>query len=115
MDKKKRLLVRTSILIVLGVVLFITLYQNLVNDVEKQVSVGQIAPDFELTTLSGETVSLSDFRGQGVFLNFWATYCEPCKQEMPAKDYQYKQYKVLYNFLNDKPKNNENQHFLLYL
>lgn len=92
MAKKKRLLVRTSILVVLGVVLFITLYQNLVNDVEKQVSVGEIAPDFELTTLSGETVSLSDFRGQGVFLNFWATYCEPCKQEMPAMDYHYKQY-----------------------
>jgi peroxiredoxin len=40
------------------------------------------APDFTLTSLDGETISLSDFRGQPVILNFWASWCVPCKQEM---------------------------------
>jgi peroxiredoxin len=41
------------------------------------------APDFELPTLDGRKVKLSDFRGQAVLLNFWATWCSPCKIEMP--------------------------------
>jgi thiol-disulfide isomerase/thioredoxin len=44
---------------------------------------GQIAPDFELETLDGKKVKLSDFRGKAVVLNFWATWCQPCKIEMP--------------------------------
>jgi len=44
---------------------------------------GKPAPDFELQTPDGKTVHLSDFRGKGVLLNFWATWCVPCKVEMP--------------------------------
>lgn len=44
---------------------------------------GNMAPDFELALLSGEKVKLSDYRGQKVILNFWATWCPPCKAEMP--------------------------------
>ena len=44
---------------------------------------GKVAPDFEVTTLEGEQVKLSDFRGERVMLNFWATWCPPCRAEMP--------------------------------
>ena len=45
--------------------------------------IGQTAPDFELESLDGKNVKLSEFRGKAVLLNFWATYCGPCKIEMP--------------------------------
>jgi thiol-disulfide isomerase/thioredoxin len=44
---------------------------------------GQIAPDFEVTDIDGERHRLSDFRGQAVFINFWATWCVPCQAELP--------------------------------
>src|SRR5260370_25284887 len=44
---------------------------------------GQLAPDFALASLDGQTLKLSDYRGKAVLLNFWATWCEPCKIEMP--------------------------------
>ena len=44
---------------------------------------GQPAPDFALRDASGTLVKLSDFRGKVVFVNFWASWCVPCRKEMP--------------------------------
>jgi len=47
-------------------------------------TMGAPAPDFVLKSVDGKTVRLSDYRGQVVFLNFWATWCPPCRSEMPS-------------------------------
>jgi peroxiredoxin len=50
------------------------------------------APDFTLLNLEGSRVNLKDYRGKVVFLNFWATWCEPCKKEFPAMEKLYSDY-----------------------
>lgn len=55
--------------------------------------VGQKAPDFTLETLSGTTLTLTDLSGKKVLLNFWASWCGPCKDEMPHMQKVYEQYK----------------------
>ena len=63
---------------------------------EPRPEVGYPAPDFALTDLDGNTVRLSELRGQPVFINFWATWCPPCREEMPEiqKVYEEKGKKV---------------------
>jgi len=52
----------------------------------------ETAPDFSLQTLDGRTVRLSDYRGQVVLLNIWATWCPPCRDEMPDLEAYYRQH-----------------------
>lgn len=54
--------------------------------------VGQPAPDFALKSASGENLRLSEYRGEVVMINFWATWCGPCRQEMPLLDALYGRY-----------------------
>ena len=52
-----------------------------------------LAPAFTLSSLSGQPGALSQYQGQVVMVNFWATWCGPCQQEMPLLDQMYKKYK----------------------
>jgi peroxiredoxin len=54
---------------------------------------GGPAPAFTLAGLTGEQGALSQYKGQVVMVNFWATWCGPCQQEMPLLDQMYKKYK----------------------
>ena len=51
-----------------------------------------LAPEFTLQSLAGGELSLSDFRGKLVLLNFWATWCMPCRQEMPSMEQLWQKY-----------------------
>jgi len=53
---------------------------------------GFLAPDFSLSTQGGEPVTLSELRGQPLIINFWATWCPPCRAEMPAIQNVYDEY-----------------------
>ena len=53
---------------------------------------GQTAPDFVLKSSTGENLRLSEYRGDVVMINFWATWCGPCRQEMPLLDELYGRY-----------------------
>ena len=55
---------------------------------------GFLAPDFTLKSITGETYTLSDLRGQAVVINLWATWCPPCRAEMPALQKMYEEYKA---------------------
>ena len=50
----------------------------------RELNAGDTAPDFSATLLSGDTFTLSEYKGKVIFLNFWATWCSPCVAEMPA-------------------------------
>ncbi len=55
--------------------------------------VGFLAPDFTLETLEGDSITLSDLRGKAVLVNLWATWCPPCRAEMPAIQRLHEEYK----------------------
>lgn len=63
------------------------LNEDRTEDVEQiGVEVGDLAPNFSASNFEGERFQLSDFRGKVVFLNFWASWCGPCRAEMPAME-----------------------------
>ena len=75
---------------------------------DDKATVGLTAPDFSLTDKNGKTWTLSSLKGKVVFLNFWATWCPPCRDEMPAMQRLYRQmpkdrFEMLAVLENDKP------------
>ena len=66
---------------------------DLVLDVVKRLKVGDVAPVFEIETVDGRPLKLSDFRGKYVLLDFWATWCGPCLVELPKMKSIYDRFK----------------------
>ncbi len=92
MNKSNRTYIRVAVLGLLLVALVFALYSSFVKD-PNAVKVGKAAPNFSLQQLNGPEMALSDLKGKGVVLNFWGTWCEPCKKELPALQQQYNQFK----------------------
>ncbi|HEX4211530.1 MAG TPA: TlpA disulfide reductase family protein [Candidatus Binataceae bacterium] len=63
------------------------------------VAAGKMASNFQLASLDGQTMSLSSLRGKVVFLNVWATWCPPCREEMPSIEALYEKFKDDKNFV----------------
>lgn len=92
-QKKKRLVIRSIILAILVAAIAYTVYVTATKDPNEVIKAGDSAPNFVLTDLEGKKHQLSDYKGQGVLLNFWGTWCPPCKEEMPALNNAYAKYK----------------------
>ncbi len=90
--KNKRFVLRVTVLVIIALALGGALISAFMND-DTPVRVGEPAPDFRLDNVEGDSVRLSDFEGQGVFINFWATWCGPCREEMPDIQAQYEVFK----------------------
>lgn len=79
----------------LGIASFLILLLMLIprSEADTVLQIGQAAPDFALESLTGEKVRLSDLKGKPVVINFWATWCPPCRKEMPEFQQVYDQYR----------------------
>ncbi len=87
-----RLIFRTVVLAALVITTILALYINSLQD-DPVLAEGDQARDFMLERLdNGEDIQLSELEGKGVMINFWATYCEPCKKEMPYMEELYQKY-----------------------
>jgi len=87
---RRRLIVAFGGLVILALAFGIVWLQS---SKYEPLTVGMAAPDFSLPDIEGKTVRLSDYRGKVVFVNFWATWCKPCKEEMPSMEILWENFK----------------------
>lgn len=84
---KRKVVVFTVMVVLLAGLLLLAKFKGEIPGVHARPAAvatkGSTAPDFTLTDLQGRSLRLSDLRGKAVILNFWATWCPPCKQEIP--------------------------------
>ena len=82
----------------IGLIVLLGMDTHLVQDVaavfssEDNTGIGSLSPDFVLKSLNGESVSLSKYLGKPIVINFWATWCTPCRYEMPLLESYYENY-----------------------
>lgn len=93
MKKKQRYWLRVSVLTLFVLMLGFAIFQSVLRNQAGTFEEGDLAPDFTAQTMDGEQVRLSDLKGQGVLINFWASWCKPCKDEMPAIERRYQKHK----------------------
>jgi peroxiredoxin len=103
-------LIAGAALITAGVLLSIIARSGADSQLERSpstVSQERPAPDFTLPDLNGDRVSLAQFRGQPVVINFWATWCPPCRDEIPrlVEAYQREKDGVVFMAISDEPAN----------
>jgi peroxiredoxin len=67
-------------------------FDSLSNDGKSEIALGSSAPEFISKTYLGDEVGLSDYMGSPVLINFWATWCQPCRLEMPSLQARFDQY-----------------------
>lgn len=85
-----------TIILLLGLIWILASADKIVISTSENIPAPQqgfLAPDFELKTPAGETIKLSDLRGQAVLINLWATWCPPCRAEMQTIEKVYNEYK----------------------
>ncbi|PLS14699.1 alkyl hydroperoxide reductase [Bacillus sp. M6-12] len=87
----KKIIASVVLFLLISVAIVQAMEKNKVNDNLPGLKIGVKAPDLQLSDLDGNTVKLSALKGKKVMLNFWATWCPPCKEEMPAMQKFYKQ------------------------
>ncbi len=93
----KKLLIRGRVVSVIGIVVgFVLLLAfGFTRDPRyiRSRLIGQQAPSFNLTSFSGETIRLGELRGKAVMINFWSSWCPPCRDEAPVLEAAWKEYK----------------------
>lgn len=108
MSKQTKRWIQYIVLLLIAVAIAFIIFVTVNKGQVKEVKAGDDAPNFQLKTTEGKKVSLADYKGKGVVLNFWGTWCEPCRREMPAlntaaKTYKAKNIEVLTIHLRDTP------------
>ncbi|KIQ85255.1 hypothetical protein RW25_12420 [Bacillus sp. L_1B0_8] len=94
MRNERRFITRMLILITLFAAVTYAVYEGVVKKEDKNnIAENELAPDFILNTINKEKIQLSKMKKDGIIINFWGTWCEPCQREMSAFQNIYKVYK----------------------